>query len=283
MKVLACIVTFNPDIVLLTENIQSICSQVDKILIVDNGSDHVIEIEHLSQTFAPMIELIANSENKGIAEALNQSLAYAVDHGFKWLLTLDQDSICEQEMVGKYCSYINHTAIDNVLLLCPAIHMAGILEPHLEDTTEQLETTLTSGSFVHITNAKKIGGFDARMFIDYVDFDFCIRGKLNQLEIIRLNNTVLFHQLGETELRHLLSRPVFVTHHKPIRRYYLFRNKVYLYRKYWGKYNHWIRQDIKSSVRILIVIGLFEKNRLEKFRSIVRGLKDGFHMRLEQH
>ena len=45
MKYIAGIVLYNPDLGRLKENIESICKQVDKVILIDNGSDNRREIE----------------------------------------------------------------------------------------------------------------------------------------------------------------------------------------------------------------------------------------------
>ena len=41
MKYIAGIVLYNPDLGRLKENIESICKQVDKVILIDNGSDNI--------------------------------------------------------------------------------------------------------------------------------------------------------------------------------------------------------------------------------------------------
>lgn len=93
MKYIAGIVLYNPDLGRLKENIESICKQVDKVILIDNGSDNIREIEDLIKEYLNCI-LLKNGENMGIAYALNQILKYAYENDVKWFLTLDQDSVC---------------------------------------------------------------------------------------------------------------------------------------------------------------------------------------------
>ena len=76
MKYIAGIVLYNPDLGRLKENIESICKQVDKVILIDNGSDNIREIEDLIKKYLNCI-LLKNGENMGIAYALNQILKYA--------------------------------------------------------------------------------------------------------------------------------------------------------------------------------------------------------------
>ena len=67
--VLVGIVTFNPDLGRLKDNINAVLVQVKHILIVDNGSDNFEEVNCL---FSDDITIIKNVKNEGIAKALRQ-------------------------------------------------------------------------------------------------------------------------------------------------------------------------------------------------------------------
>lgn len=67
--VIGGIVTFNPDIDRLRENIDAIKEQVDEIVVVDNDSNNIHEIMQLSNEYD--FELVKLSSNYGIAYALN--------------------------------------------------------------------------------------------------------------------------------------------------------------------------------------------------------------------
>lgn len=87
--VMAGIVLYNPDIDRLKENIKCILPQVDTLLLVENGSSDTSYINDL--TNINKILMVKNQKSMGIAYALNQILGYGYSHGFKWVLTLDQD------------------------------------------------------------------------------------------------------------------------------------------------------------------------------------------------
>ena len=48
MKIAAGIVTYNPDIKKLEKNIKSIFGQSDSIVICDNGSDNIVQVEKIA-------------------------------------------------------------------------------------------------------------------------------------------------------------------------------------------------------------------------------------------
>ena len=100
---IACVVvTYNPDNSLI-EGINLLSDQVDKILIVDNGSkDSGIKlIKEIKKCNEDKIEVVFNEDNLGIAAALNIGAKYAIEHKYQWLLTMDQDSRPAKDMVEK--------------------------------------------------------------------------------------------------------------------------------------------------------------------------------------
>ena len=58
----ASIVTYNPDIGRLCENIKAIISQIHNIIVIDNGSDNIIEIQSLLEQFNS-VSVILNKNN----------------------------------------------------------------------------------------------------------------------------------------------------------------------------------------------------------------------------
>lgn len=77
----------------------AIYNQVEKVIIVDNGStEETLKVlkELESNTTAT---IIYNSENLGIAAALNKGVKFAEKNNYKWILTMDNDSISTEFMV----------------------------------------------------------------------------------------------------------------------------------------------------------------------------------------
>ena len=102
METLAGITLYEPDVHRLLENIDAVLPQVDKLICVDNGSKNIAEIKDRIHWKYPEVEIIENGENLGIARALNQMFEYAEAHVYDWVLTLDQDSVCPENLMEEY-------------------------------------------------------------------------------------------------------------------------------------------------------------------------------------
>ena len=99
-KVYAGVVTYNPEIKRLKENISSIQNQVTTVVIFDNGSNNVDNIQNLILGLANVV-FIKSEKNLGIAAALNRLMQWGNDKGYDWMLSLDQDSVCEENFVAR--------------------------------------------------------------------------------------------------------------------------------------------------------------------------------------
>ena len=117
MKIAAGIVTYNPDIVRLQENIDAVMNQVEHLIIVDNASINKDKwLEKLANI--EKVTIIQNDTNRGIATALNQMLECSGRLGCEWTLTLDEDSVVPANMVEEYRKYID---MDRVAMIVPVI------------------------------------------------------------------------------------------------------------------------------------------------------------------
>jgi len=279
--ILGSIVTFNPDVKVLLENISAIYKQLDALIIVDNGSKNLLEFEKIINKKFPQIKIVKNIDNYGIAKALNQSLEYANNNQFTWLLTLDQDSRCAPEFIGQMKHNIRDCSGNGkTLVYCPRIVDLNERKDNtnLKKTSaliEKVDFAITSGSLVNVDNAINIKGFDNDLFIDYVDFDFCIRGMNAGYDIYRIHDAILYHRLGEIKVYKFMNFEFSVTNHNEIRRMYMYRNKVYLYKKYFKSNFLWVLRNILSSFKVVALIIIFEKNRLKKMKYIFKGIFKG--------
>ncbi|MGC8483825.1 MAG: glycosyltransferase [Thermodesulfobium sp.] len=82
------IVTFNPEIELFKKVLESVIPQVSILIVVDNGSCNVNDIEKLNSIF--VFRIIKNNQNQGIAKALNRGVSELQKvPGLEWIIFLD--------------------------------------------------------------------------------------------------------------------------------------------------------------------------------------------------
>lgn len=271
-SIVAAIILFNPNIERLRKNINSIKDQVDKIFFIDNDSKNIIEIENLFLGYNNDYLLIKNKKNLGIATALNIAFQYAEKDGYKWIITMDQDSIAPTNLVSSLAEIISK----NVGIICPLIQDINKKE-HIPISNKivKVQKCITSGSLTNIEAWKKIGGFDEVMFIDGVDFDFCYRLIDSGYLILENRRVLLTHEVGKIKEHKFLGIKIYAMNHTAFRKYYIAKNTVYLYRKH--KKTSF---PIVSLFKQICLVLLYEEEKMIKLKAIIKGIKDGINEKI---
>lgn len=145
----------------------------------------------------------------------------------------------------------------------------------MNNEVEYPTVAITSGSLINVKIGIKIGGFLEKLFIDYVDHEFCLRLRLKGYEIIKLKDAKIYHTLGDIKVKSILGLKLTTTNHSALRRYYYFRNSIYVHKKYYKYYRRWCNKDIMRELRVLVGIVLFEKDKINKLKNIYMGINDG--------
>lgn len=268
--ILAGIVSYNPDLERLADNIYSIKPQVDKVLIIDNASKNVKEVLKFQES---KVEVICNHSNLGIATALNQILKYASALGYEYFISLDQDSVAYQGLITMYMKYtgIERAAAFTCLIKDISLEANGYKE---DGSTVFVKNCISSGCMYKTSVINEIGGFNDKLFIDMVDIELCKRINRRGYQIVKVNTLGLLHELGKSESKKIFNRTISVFHEKTVRHYYISRNLVYLYRHYNEKQILWYLTDL------FLKMLFFEKDKLKKIKAWLLGGYDGLREKM---
>lgn len=273
------IVLYQPDLKRLKQNLDSITAQSQSVLCIDNHSGNIQEIRQMLEDYE-QVTLLENQRNEGIAKTLNQGMEYWEEKGVPWVLSLDQDSVCPPDMLEQLISCIGID--ENIAIVCPKIlnEGQGIMPSkgtvvNLDGKLCWIDDVITSGTCMNVEKWRAVGGYDERLFIDFVDVDMCIRLRKQGFLILENANVVLEHQIGETFMRKLFGKTFIVRNHSPFRKYYIIRNDIYLYKKK----EQVLKNVIKFVGREMLLVLLYEKQKGKKLVSMCRGIIDGCAMR----
>lgn len=275
MKILAGIVTFNPELDRLKDNIAAVQPQVEQVIIVDNGSDNLIQIQEQFQN-ATILPL---NDNKGIAAALNVIGQYAIDNGYDWFLTLDQDTVVNDNLLAIYKSYLDLPKVGT--LSCRYRDLNQFQEKVYDQPYEEVDTVITSAALMKTAVFAQSKRFDEWMFIDMVDFDINFEFQRLGYKVYQINQIGFIHEVGEATEVSFFGKKVYTSNHSPIRKYYRTRNTIYLYKKY-GKSDvrvAFLRQCRDEFIKIF----LYEDQKWKKLSAMVRGLIDGLKVKVERN
>lgn len=281
-SVCAIIVVYFPDEE-FDVRLHSLLPQVARVVVVDNTPQESAT-HRLKKVFEDVaqVHLIENQANLGISAALNQGLQYALDAGYKWILTLDQDTQCFPDMV--------HTllAVSEACKPAPAVVGGNYLDPRSKQPkvpTGEAEaclaqkTVITSGSLIDVRLAAAIGGFREDYFIDQVDHEFCLRARAHGHKVVISRKPVMTHSVGRPGGVRVPFLGI-LPNHPPVRKYYIARNTIVTVIEYWQREPAWCLRRMTRLLLGLAEMALLEDQRLSKVQAFIWGVWDGTHQRM---
>ena len=252
-KVGVVIVVFHPNALELQNKLKHLGADVI-IAVVDNTPVKEISIAQSNVTYIPL------HENTGIANAQNQGIGSLMERGCSHIVFFDQDSDFTEDFVRSMVSeYIRISAIrPNLFLLGPRVLNKTSGEQyrsvvHTEAAADcgfvLKREIISSGSCVSVDRLREVGKMDARLFIDYVDFEHCWRANDKGFVCGVTDNVVLPHKVGSRELRSPRGYRVIIS--APFRYYYQYRNWLWLCRRSYVPRQWKLNTGVKFMARIL--------------------------------
>lgn len=272
IRATAGIVTYNPDVHRLRENLQSVLKQVEKAVVIDNGSSNIESIQLVLSEF-PQVTLQTNRTNEGIARALNQIMDWASRFA-QWVVLLDQDTVASDDLV----KLLQAHAGDKILAVAPTV-----VDRSQDDTLSSdakpydVDYCITSGALYSVDAWRNIGGYDEAMFIDFVDFDYCLRARMLGYKIVREPKAAILHEIGRIT-RH---GPFTAYHYSSFRSYHMARDMIYYSKKHRTSPAEFRvqRRGLLSTYLVLsrkiAIVALFEEDRIQRIAALIRGIASG--------
>jgi len=267
-RVLGTVILFHPDEELL-DHLKTYIDEVDQLLVIDN-SVPPSPLGPLIRQRSEKVILITNESNRGIATGLNQAAGYGLQHGFDWLLTMDQDSNFAAGALADMRQFLTGTEVKPGIL-SPFHCTPGGRLPDDDPATREVGITMTSGNLLNLHAYQKCGPFEEKLFIDSVDHEYCLRLRKNGYKVIRLNKAVLYHQLGKIKYHRILSFRIKTTNHPPLRRYYMTRNRLYVMNKYKSFDPKFFVRELKELIKGFWGTILLEEEKIAKVKAMLLG------------
>lgn len=276
-KTIAGIVLYNPNLSRLKQNIDAVSVQVKYIIIYDNGSKNLSDIEDLIKQYGTKIIFISNKDNCGIAHALNIIAMKAIELHYEYLLTLDQDTVIKNNLVRIYSKYIDKKKFGQLCCGYEDVNVPGVFK-NLNTSVnkfdlDMVDRCITSGTLINLHALKLVGGFDENLFIDEVDNEISYLLKYNSFPTYRINFIGMEHELGKIQIEKIIGKKISISNYSPFRRYYITRNRVIVSKRY--KKEEPLIDSFIVPIKEVAIILLFEKEKRCKIASIFKGLFDG--------
>lgn len=264
-----CVILYHPTQETF-ENISKLL-QLDNIYISDNTEGPINKWAEKIMNL-PGVYFFHDGVNWGIGARLNEMCKQAIKRGAHFLLTLDQDSYFDDEMLFQYLECFKNFQEKS------RVGMFGVNHKKKTSMTSECvfgerDFLITSGSIVNLEIFKAIEGFNEFYFIDYVDTEYCLRLKQFGFRCVVFDNIILHHNLGiqvkgvsfknlQTDLRSI---------HSPSRLFFMVRNFFFLKKTYGKKFPAIIKKIRKDLLVRLKNNILFNPARFSVIKNIFKG------------
>lgn len=292
--VVAIVVTYYPNVYVLSTLLNAIQPQVDSVVVVDNGSG--ISIEDWLSDIYPDVACIALGQNYGIAKAQNTGIAWAKNGRARHVILFDQDSQPGSYIVENLLSVMSQKKDDGYKVAAvgpkytdikgqytsPFVKLKGWKLCRIdcnEDEVVAVDHLISSGCLISMDALNDVGGMDERLFIDYVDTEWCRRAIHKGYELFGVGSAHMQHDLGD-EYNKLFGRTIST--HSSLRYYYIIRNGIWLLRQPWVS-SAWRIMDACRLFKIYIVCSLFVGTRFENWKMMTKGIWHGLIGRMGKH
>ncbi|CAH0416490.1 glycosyltransferase [Periweissella fabaria] len=266
----AIIVTYNPEIERLTQNILAVLNQFNDVLIVDNCSQNINEIKAIAKN--KNVVIIALDNNMGIAYAQNVGVKHYQDNGNKWVLMLDQDTIIPENTYLKMTNLPQFQSKTTGILGMRYLPREGDLDVH------KVTRIIASGNLINIGAWDKVGGFDNDLFIDQVDFDFNYKLQLTGYDIWQIDSLKMKHDVGKQPTNIKYARFLSnlfnlnnITEHSEMRQYYIYRNSIIIRKRYPEFFNN--IGVVKFTLKMIILSFAYE-HPFKKITAALKGISE---------
>jgi rhamnosyltransferase len=279
VKVTALVTAYHPDdrLAAVVESALLTCSGV---IVSDNTpATSPSAAEKLDD---PRVTVLRTGFNRGLAAALN-SAADELPPDTDVVLLLDQDSVLPPDLVPALASHLADASI-------------GVIAPNPWDTAHggsyekaaagqalvDRYGVMTSGMLVRRDCLRTVGRFREEFFVDWVDFDFCLRVHDNGFRVVQDTAVLLPHSLGDRREHRIGPWRTHVLHYPVWRHYWIARNSTVLARERRAKDWRWSLGAVRYLARWTVKTALFERQRWGCLTALLAGTRDGIAGRHRQ-
>lgn len=268
MRKICCgVVIYNPNQKEI-ENILKYKEVFEDLIIFDNSDFSTKKIE-----FPKDIVVLNKNGNQGLAKAYNIMCGWAINHNYDLICIFDQDSIMSSMELKTMFEAIDKVNLDSVAVISPNTafdHQNYSISIDNESEIEEVEWTISSGSFLNLEIYAQNGPFDENFFIDRIDIDYCYTMRSKNKKILKVNSVQMNQTLGETKKILFWN----IKQYSSIRHYYSFRNRLYYYLKKHKKIKKSKWLTFKGSILQITQIILMENDKLNKLKMLWKASKD---------
>lgn len=291
--VFAIIVAYNPNLINIFRLISILNHQVEKIIVVDNGSANCSELRAECVTIEN-VEIIALDKNFGIAYAQNCGIDFARNAKADYLVFFDQDSTIKENFVFLLKSYfLKLSESSKVAVVAPIFkdEKKGFFYPLIclskfglrrritpdgsENLPIQVSFVISSGTFTSMAVVNDVGSMHSGFFIDYVDIEWCLRAAHAGYSLFAVPAARMMHSIGDRSVLFIRWRLAI---HSEWRRYYRIRNSFFLFH-----FSHVPKilalREVFVNITHQFILIATQKNKRKQLKYLMHGILDGIRFK----
>jgi rhamnosyltransferase len=264
----------------IERTILAIVNQVDKVIIVDNGSEPetlyairgAIERNRLQNC-----EFLPQGRNLGIGAAMNIGVRAALAAGAAYIFTLDDDTEASPGAVAELVRCFEDHEAQHVGIVW-AQWIGEVNSPQTSygqgGTPQTVERIPSSGCMIGREVFESVGMFREDYFLDCTDYEYCARIISAGWRVLTCPTATVLHRPGDVTRRQFFGRSVVVSNYPAERLFLLCRNGFVLY--LWERRSgHHFREHCRSTAARFVKSLLYEREKARKASAIVCGTVEG--------
>lgn len=268
--ILAVIVSYNPDRTLI-DNVNALLKQVGKVVIFDNGSADS-DAKRVLDELQEKIKVIRFADNCGIPARLSEALELANSEGYSLLLSMDQDTVLNDNCVRQMIGILNRDS--SIVSVGP--NRKGITSKEGYVITDYL---ITSGNLLVVDVSRKLDVFWDKLFIDLVDIETSLYIRSKGFKVAIATSAYMQHKVGIYEENRIAFIKYKYLSHSLERFEFIYRNFAVVLRLYFFIFPYFcIKLLFFQTLDFFRLV--FEKKGFTKIRAAVKGLKEGIRMNI---
>jgi rhamnosyltransferase len=281
VKVFCIVVAYHPRPGQLLKLCRVLIESGSQVIVVDN-SEGGGSVDDLVASGNTVIRLGWNS---GIAHAQNVGIDAALGQTADVVVFFDQDSTPDATFVPTLTSHLQVGIPGVVAPVCldsatgqemPSFRMrrSGLASAVIaagRTTSYLVDLVISSGSAATAITFSVAGKMDEDFFIDYVDFEWCLRCRSRKIPIRIVPTAIMKHSIGERVIGVWPLRGVV---HGPARSYYKIRNCFLLFRKRNVPRLFALRETIVAIIRHVALLP-FVPSKRDYMAVLIAGIRDG--------
>jgi rhamnosyltransferase len=260
----------------IERTILAIAKQVDRVIIVDNGSgpDTLDAIRGaIERNRLETCELLPQGKNLGIGAAINVGVRAAMAAGATYILTLDDDTEASPGTVAELVRCFRDHEAQRVGIVWAqwiveiSVARAGCGDGDAPRTVDRVPS---SGCLFRREVFESVGMFREDYFLDFTNYEYCARIISAGWGVLACPTATVFQRPGDVTLRQFFGRTVAVSNYPAERLFILCRNGFVLYLRERRSGRH-LREHCRSTATRFVTSLLYEREKVRKSSAIIRG------------